>query len=38
MIVHLLPDAIVDLETIGDYIAPDNPRRALTFIQERRDK
>ncbi|VVE44461.1 type II toxin-antitoxin system RelE/ParE family toxin [Pandoraea soli] len=38
MIVHLLPEAIVDLETIGDYIARDNPRRAVTFIQELRDK
>ena len=38
MIVHLLPEAIVDLETIGDYIAQDNPRRAVTFIQELRDK
>ncbi|AJP56679.1 plasmid stabilization protein [Pandoraea vervacti] len=38
MIVHLLPEAIVDLETVGDYIALDNPRRAVTFIQELRDK
>ncbi|VVE42462.1 plasmid stabilization protein [Pandoraea horticolens] len=38
MIVHLLPEAILDLETIGDYIAQDNPRRAVTFIQELRDK
>ncbi|MFJ2995610.1 type II toxin-antitoxin system RelE/ParE family toxin [Pandoraea sp. NPDC087047] len=38
MIVHLLPGAIVDLETIGDYIALDNPRRAVTFIQVLRDK
>ncbi|VVE88045.1 type II toxin-antitoxin system RelE/ParE family toxin [Pandoraea bronchicola] len=38
MIVHLLPEAIVDLESIGDYIARDNPRRAVTFIQELRDK
>ncbi|VVD89439.1 type II toxin-antitoxin system RelE/ParE family toxin [Pandoraea terrigena] len=38
MIVHLLPEAIVDLEAIGDYIARDNPRRAVTFIQELRDK
>ncbi len=38
MIVHLLPEAIADLETVGDYIALDNPRRAVTFIQELRDK
>ncbi len=38
MIVHLLPEAIVDLETVGDYIALDIPRRAVTFIQELRDK
>ncbi|VVE23491.1 type II toxin-antitoxin system RelE/ParE family toxin [Pandoraea commovens] len=38
MIVHLLPEAIVDLETVGDYIALDNPRRAVAFIQELRDK
>ncbi|UVA80748.1 type II toxin-antitoxin system RelE/ParE family toxin [Pandoraea commovens] len=38
MIVHLLPEAIVDLETVGDYIALDNPRRAVAFIQELRDR
>ncbi|MCI3206468.1 MULTISPECIES: type II toxin-antitoxin system RelE/ParE family toxin [Pandoraea] len=38
MIVHLLPEAVVDLETIGDYTALDNPRRALTSTQELRDK
>jgi toxin ParE1/3/4 len=27
------PLAEADLEAIGDYIARDNPRRALTFIQ-----
>lgn len=26
--------ADTDLEEIGDYIAQDNPARALTFIQE----
>jgi len=26
-----------DLEDIGDWIAEDNPRRAVTFIQELRD-
>ena len=30
------PLAESDLEAIGDYIARDNPRRALTFIQELR--
>jgi len=28
--------ATIDLEEIGDYIARDNPRRALTFINELR--
>ncbi|MFM8354254.1 MAG: type II toxin-antitoxin system RelE/ParE family toxin [Gammaproteobacteria bacterium] len=28
------PRAEMDLEEIGDYIAQDNPARALTFIQE----
>jgi plasmid stabilization system protein ParE len=27
------PFAEADLEAIGDYIARDNPRRALTFIR-----
>jgi len=27
-----------DLETIGDFIAEDNPRRAVTFIREIRHK
>lgn len=26
-----------DLETIGDFIAGDNPRRALSYIREIRD-
>lgn len=30
------PLAEQDLEAIGDYIAQDNPRRALTFVQELR--
>ncbi|VVE19604.1 plasmid stabilization protein [Pandoraea iniqua] len=38
MIVHILPEAISDLESIGDYIALDNPGRAITFIQELRAK
>ncbi len=38
MIVYLTPDAEADLETIGDYIARDNPMRAITFIAELREK
>lgn len=38
MIVRILPDAEADLEAIGDYIARDNPQRALSFIKELRDK
>jgi toxin ParE1/3/4 len=30
--------AEVDLEEIGDYIASDNPRRALSFIGEIRER
>lgn len=30
----LSPRAEADLEEIGDYIARDNPRRALTFVAE----
>ncbi|MDD4999654.1 type II toxin-antitoxin system RelE/ParE family toxin [Rhodoferax sp.] len=30
------PQAERDLEGIGDYIAQDNPRRAITFLQELR--
>lgn len=38
MIVHLSHEAEGDLERIGDYIAKDNPRRALSFVQELRDR
>lgn len=38
MIVRILPVAEVELEAIGDYIACDNPRRALSFVRELRDK
>lgn len=38
MIVRLLPGAEADLEAIGDFIARDNPLRAMTFIAELRDK
>lgn len=34
MIVELTSAAEADLETISDYIAQDNPVRALSFIQE----
>ena len=38
MIVDLSAEAEYDLETIGDYIARDNPARALSFLQELRSK
>ncbi|AER56640.1 hypothetical protein DSC_09970 [Pseudoxanthomonas spadix BD-a59] len=38
MIVQLSAEAEGDLERIGDYIAKDNPRRALTFVRELREK
>ena len=31
-----LPAAVTDLEGIGDYIARDNPRRAISFVAELR--
>ena len=34
MIVHLTAEAERDLEQIGDWIARDNPARAVTFIEE----
>jgi toxin ParE1/3/4 len=33
---HFTPQAEIDLEEIGDYIALDNPRRAVSFIGEMR--
>jgi toxin ParE1/3/4 len=36
--VLLTPEAERDLEEIGDYIAEDNPARAVSFIQEIRDQ
>lgn len=33
-----LPAAIADLEEIGDYIARDNPRRAVSFVAELRSQ
>lgn len=35
---HFSPLAERDLEEIGDYIARDNPKRALSFIAEIRDR
>lgn len=32
------PLAEFDLEEIGDYIARDNPKRALSFVQEVRER
>ncbi|MBK5963225.1 plasmid stabilization protein [Thiocystis minor] len=32
------PLAVTDLEEIADYIARDNPRRALSFIRELRER
>lgn len=34
----LTPLAEQDLEAIGDYIAADNPNRAVSFIRELRDQ
>jgi len=31
---HFTPRAEIDLEEVGDYIALDNPRRAVSFIRE----
>ncbi|MGK2912048.1 MAG: type II toxin-antitoxin system RelE/ParE family toxin [Sphingobium sp.] len=36
MIVHLSAEAEHDLEAIGDFIARDNPARALSFVRELR--
>src|SRR4051812_30389480 len=38
MIVTLSAEAERDLEAIGDYIARDDPARALTFLQQLRAK
>ncbi|TPE59212.1 type II toxin-antitoxin system RelE/ParE family toxin [Sandaracinobacter neustonicus] len=38
MIVHLSAEAEYDLEAIGDYIAQDNPQRALSFLHDLRIK
>lgn len=34
MAIVVSPEAETDLEEIGDYIAQDNPERAVTFIDE----
>lgn len=36
MRVVFLPNAVTDLEGIGDYIARDNPRRARSFVTDLR--
>jgi plasmid stabilization system protein ParE len=36
MIVRITAEAEADLESIGDYIAQDNPQRAVTFVRELR--
>lgn len=33
-----LPQAEMDLEAIGDYIARDNPQRAMSFVRELREQ
>jgi toxin ParE1/3/4 len=38
MIVVITEAAEADLEAIGDWIAADNPSRALTFVLELRDR
>lgn len=38
MILEFSSEAESDLEQIADYIAQDNPRRALSFIRELRSK
>ncbi|MEZ2354160.1 type II toxin-antitoxin system RelE/ParE family toxin [Caballeronia sp. RCC_10] len=38
MIVRILHSAEAELEAIGDYIARDNPRRALSFVRDLGDK
>jgi len=35
---HFTPQAEIDLEEVGDYIALDNPRRAVSFIREIRQR
>ena len=35
---RLRPKAVEDLEAIGDYIADDNPARAVSFVEELLDR
>ena len=35
---HFTPQAEIDLEEIGDYIALDKPRRAVSLIREMRQR
>jgi toxin ParE1/3/4 len=35
-LLEFLPQAERDLETIGDYIAKDSPRKAISFVRELR--
>jgi plasmid stabilization system protein ParE len=36
--VRILPAAEAELDAIGDYIARGNPRHAMSFVRELRDK
>ena len=36
--VGFAPQAVLDLEAIADYIATDNPARAVTFVREIRER
>ena len=36
MQLEFLPQAEDDLETISDYIAKDNPRKAISFVRDLR--
>lgn len=38
MIVRFSDEAEIDFERIGDYIAQDNPRRAVSFVRELRER
>ncbi len=38
MIVVLADEAVADLTRIGDYIATDNPERAMRFVRELLDR
>jgi toxin ParE1/3/4 len=35
---QLAPQAEIDLEKIGDYVALDNPKRAVSFIRKILDR